>query len=413
MTRYEQVQEELKSAPRRWLVTGCAGFIGSNLLEQLLKLDQSVVGLDNFSTGKQANLDEVETLVTPEQWSRFEFFEGDICDLETCRRSVVGKAALQNNGTTHDGSGVIANALGTAAPSHQHLAPSVAPPLPTSPTQHPAPPQGNLSTFNGHAAAVDVVLHQAALGSVPRSIEDPIRTNDSNVTGFLNMLVAARDAGVKRFVYAASSSTYGDHPGLPKVEDVIGKPLSPYAVTKYVNELYADAFARCYGVETIGLRYFNVFGPRQDPDGAYAAVIPKWIAAMLQSEPVFINGDGETSRDFCYVANAVQANLLAATTDAPEAINQIYNVAIGELTTLKDLFSLLNLEFPSSAAALTYRPFRPGDVVHSQADISKARHRLGYKPTHRITDGLDEAFPWYVRHTTATSHPVFSASATP
>lgn len=374
MSKYEQIQQQLKSAPRRWLVTGCAGFIGSNLLETLLKLDQDVVGLDNFSTGKQANFDEVESLVSPEQWSRFHFIEGDICDLETCR------SALQLK-------------------------------LPTSTDEFPgASHQLKLPTSTGKIASVDFVLHQAALGSVPRSLEDPVRTNASNVTGFLNMLVAARDAGVKRFVYAASSSTYGDHPALPKVEDKIGRPLSPYAVTKYVNELYADVFARCYGVGSIGLRYFNVFGPRQDPEGAYAAVIPKWIAALLQNEPVFINGDGTNSRDFCYVANAVQANILAATTENSEAINQIYNVAVGDRTTLNELYEHLRSrmaisEFQSFSISASphHRAPRAGDVAHSQADISKAQRLLGYDSTHSIADGLNQALPWYVSHNGAPS----------
>ena len=338
MSRYEQLRQQLLQEPKTWAITGVAGFIGSNLLETLLKLEQRVLGLDNFATGYQRNLDEVEALVEPSQWARFKFIEGDIGALDDCIRACTG---------------------------------------------------------------VDCVLHQAALGSVPRSISDPIRTNAANVTGFLNMLVAARDAGVQRFVYAASSSTYGDHPGLPKVEETIGKPLSPYAVTKYVNELYADVFARSYGFESIGLRYFNVFGARQDPDGAYAAVIPKWTAAMIKGEPVFINGDGETSRDFCYVANAVQANLLAATTQNAEALNQVYNVAVGERTTLNQLYEelrrLLALRFPRlEAAAPQHRDFRAGDVRHSQADIGKAAARLGYAPTHRIANGLELALPWYV-----------------
>jgi UDP-N-acetylglucosamine 4-epimerase len=337
MTRYEEVRAELRASPRTWLITGVAGFIGSNLLETLLKLDQRVVGLDNFATGHQRNLDEVKTLVEPSQWARFKFIEGDICYLDECRRACDG---------------------------------------------------------------VDYVLHQAALGSVPRSLADPIATNAANVTGFLNMLIAARDAKVKRFVYAASSSTYGDHPALPKVEDVIGRPLSPYAVTKYVNELYADVFARGYGFESIGLRYFNVFGARQDPNGAYAAVIPKWTGAMIAGEPVFINGDGETSRDFCYVANAVQANLLAAMMRNSEAVNEVYNVAVGDRTTLNDLYSelrrLLAPDFPHLANAKpTYRDFRAGDVRHSQADIGKAASLLGYAPTHRLKDGLAEAISWY------------------
>jgi UDP-N-acetylglucosamine 4-epimerase len=338
MTRYEEMCAELRASPRTWLITGVAGFIGSNLLETLLKLDQQVVGLDNFATGHRRNLDEVKTLVELTQWARFKFIEGDIRHLDDCRRA---------------------------------------------------------------CDCVDYVLHQAALGSVPRSLADPIATNAANVTGFLNMLVAARDAKIKRFVYAASSSTYGDHPGLPKVEEVIGKPLSPYAVTKYVNELYADVFARSYGFESIGLRYFNVFGPRQDPNGAYAAVIPKWTAALILGAPVFINGDGETSRDFCYVANAVQANLLAARTQKVEAVNQVYNVAVGERTTLNALYSKLRcLLEPNFShlkhAAPTYRDFRAGDVRHSQADIGKAATRLGYAPTHDMTAGLESAMHWYV-----------------
>ncbi|MBT9550656.1 MAG: Vi polysaccharide biosynthesis UDP-N-acetylglucosaminuronic acid C-4 epimerase TviC [Hydrogenophaga sp.] len=339
MTAYEQLQTQLKAHQRTWLVTGVAGFIGSHLLETLLRLDQHVVGLDNFSTGHQRNLAEVKALVTPRQWARFDFIEGDIRDLHDCRRATEG---------------------------------------------------------------VDHVLHQAALGSVPRSLADPIATNANNITGFLNMLVAARDAKVKSFTYAASSSTYGDHPALPKVEDQIGKPLSPYAVTKYVNELYADVFARCYGFHTIGLRYFNVFGPRQDPNGAYAAVIPKWTAALLNQQPVWINGDGDTSRDFCYVANAVQANLLAATTTAPAALNQVYNVAVGDRTTLNDLFRLLRDNLSSHGVnpntQPVYRDFRAGDVRHSQADVGKVQSLLGYRPTHRIAEGLAEAMEWYVGH---------------
>lgn len=340
MTCYEKVLQELSDTPQTWLVTGCAGFIGSNLLECLLKINQSVVGLDNFSTGKQHNLDEVKTLVTQEQWSQFHFIEGDICDLATCQNACSG---------------------------------------------------------------VDFVLHQAALGSVPRSINDPITTNASNVSGFLNMLVAARDASVQRFVYAASSSTYGDHPGLPKVEAIIGRPLSPYAVTKYVNELYADVFGRCYGLESVGLRYFNVFGPRQDPEGAYAAVIPKWIASLLHHEPVYINGTGETSRDFCYVKNTVQANLLAATTVNPESINQIYNVAVNARTDLNELFTLLRDGLTCNHPELLgvhpiYRDFRVGDVMHSLADIGKAALLLGYQPTHTLGQGLDEALCWYEKN---------------
>lgn len=339
MTAYEQLQAHLASEPRTWLVTGVAGFIGSNLLETLLKLNQRVVGLDNFATGQQRNLDEVRTLVSPAQWANFRFIHGDIRNLDDCRSACSG---------------------------------------------------------------VDYVLHQAALGSVPRSIEDPITTNGANITGFLNMLVAARDAKVKSFTYAASSSTYGDHPALPKVEDVIGKPLSPYAVTKYVNELYADVFARCYGFSTVGLRYFNVFGPRQDPNGAYAAVIPKWTAALLRGETVFINGDGETSRDFCYIDNAVQANLLAATVADADARNQVYNVAVNDRTTLNTLFVVLCEGLRSHGVKAdvkpVYRDFRAGDVRHSQADISKAGHLLDYQPSHTLAQGIGPAVDWYISH---------------
>jgi UDP-N-acetylglucosamine 4-epimerase len=341
MSRYEEVCEELIAAPKVWLVTGVAGFIGSNLLEKLLQLNQYVIGLDNFSSGFQRNLDEVQSLVTPEQWLRFEFLEGDISEIKTCN-------AVMNHSA---------------------------------------------------AGAVDFVLHQAALGSVPRSIDNPINTNNSNITGFLNMLVAAREAQVKSFVYAASSSTYGDHPALPKVEKNIGNPLSPYAVTKYVNELYADVFNRVYGFKTIGLRYFNVFGPRQNPDGAYAAVIPKWTASMLRGEEVYINGDGETSRDFSYVINAVQMNLIAAMA-SEEAKGNVYNMALGDRTTLNDLFATIRENLEKHKIYYTkepiYREFRPGDVRHSQADISRAKQLLGYDPTHPITDGVRNAMPWYV-----------------
>lgn len=337
MTRYEELLQTLPQDPKTWLVTGVAGFIGSNLLETLLKLDQSVIGLDNFATGYQRNLDEVQTLVTAEQWARFRFIEGDIRNLDDCRTACEG---------------------------------------------------------------VNYVLHQAALGSVPRSINDPITTNATNIDGFLNMLVAARDAKVDSFTYAASSSTYGDHPGLPKVEDVIGKPLSPYAVTKYVNELYADVFAKTYGFNTIGLRYFNVFGKRQDPDGAYAAVIPKWTASMIKGEPVYINGDGETSRDFCYIDNTVQANLLAATAQSADARNQVYNVAVGDRTTLNQLFNAIKQSLGVNGVLVGnephYRDFRAGDVRHSQADISKAEQLLGYIPKIDINNGIDLAMPWYI-----------------
>lgn len=338
MNRYDQIKQELRTSPKCWMISGVAGFIGSHLLETLLLLNQRVVGLDNFATGYQRNLDEVESKVTSEQWARFDFHLGDIRNLDDCRKACTD---------------------------------------------------------------ADYVLHQAALGSVPRSISDPIATNTSNIDGFLNMLVAARDAQVKSFTYAASSSTYGDHPKLPKVEDSIGKPLSPYAVTKYVNELYADVFARCYGFQAIGLRYFNVFGARQDPNGAYAAVIPKWTAALIKGVPVYINGDGETSRDFCYVANAVQANLLAAMTVNNDARNQVYNVAVGDRTTLNQLFHLLSDGLKSRGIKTNvkpiYRDFRSGDVLHSQADVSKARHLIGYSPSHRLADGIAEALPWYTK----------------
>ena len=337
MSAYDQLQTELKAAPQTWLVTGVAGFIGSNLLEALLKLDQRVVGLDNFSTGKRKNLEEVRALVPTAQWARFQFLEGDIGDLAACQRACAG---------------------------------------------------------------VDFVLHQAALGSVPFSMKDPLASHRSNVTGFLNMLLAARDAKVKRFVYASSSAIYGDDPSLPKVEEKTGRPLSPYAATKAINEVYASAFALAYGFPSIGLRYFNVFGPRQDPEGAYAAVIPLWIAALLRRQPVFINGDGETSRDFCFVANVVQANLLAATTANAEALNQAYNVALGQRTTLNELFHSLQSSLRQKDAALpeqkpTYRDFRPGDVRHSLADIRKAQRLLGFAPSHSIQAGLDLAMDWY------------------
>ena len=339
-SRYQEVQEELRQRPRRWLITGVAGFIGSNLLEALLKLDQEVVGLDNYATGYASNLQQVNGAVGAKAWARFTNIEGDIRALPDCRRACAG---------------------------------------------------------------VDLVLHHAALGSVPRSIEDPLSTHEANLTGFVNMLVAARDAKVERFIYAASSSTYGDHPGLPKVEEAIGRPLSPYAVTKHANELYAEVFARCYGVSSIGLRYFNVFGPRQDPDGAYAAVIPKWVAQLISREPVYINGDGETSRDFCYVENAIQANLLAATTLNSQALDQIYNVAVAERTTLNELFeleqALIGEHLPwVRDCRPQFREFREGDVQHSHADISKAQRLLGYVPTHRVREGLRETIGWYVRN---------------
>lgn len=340
INNYVQCKQELLNSPQKWLVTGVAGFIGSNILEQLLRLDQRVIGLDNFSTGYQENLDEILANVSAEQAARFELITGDVRDFAMCQRC---------------------------------------------------------------CEDIDIVLHQAALGSVPRSIKDPITTNQSNIDGFLNMLVAARDNKVQRFVYAASSSTYGDHPGLPKVEDKIGNPLSPYAVTKYVNELYASVFARIYNLECIGLRYFNVFGRRQDPNGAYAAVIPKWFGSVLKDELIYINGDGETSRDFCYIDNVVQANLLAGCVKNKVAIGQIYNVAYGESTTLNELFILIrdrikNNKSQRGEVAPQYRDFRSGDVRHSLADISKAKRLLGYVPTHSVREGLDEATLWYIKH---------------
>ncbi len=338
MQIYASLVRDLPLTPRTWLITGVAGFIGSNLLEHLLKLNQRVIGLDNFSTGHRHNLKEVQALVGPDQWTGFTFIEGDIRNLDDCHKACAG---------------------------------------------------------------VDYVLHQAALGSVPRSINDPITSNATNISGFLNMLVAARDADVKSFTYAASSSTYGDHPALPKVEENIGKPLSPYAVTKYVNELYADVFSRTYGFNTIGLRYFNVFGKRQDPNGAYAAVIPKWAASMLQGDDVFINGDGDTSRDFCFIENAVQANLLAATA-VNDAKNEVYNVAVGDRTTLNDLYRALQAALAKNGkpynSAPVYRDFRTGDVRHSQANISKAVSKLGYVPEYRIMDGIAKAMPWYIEN---------------
>jgi UDP-N-acetylglucosamine 4-epimerase len=343
-SRYDGVRAELRERPLRWLVTGAAGFIGSNLVEALLRLGQQVRGLDNFSTGRQSNLDDVRASVGDEAWERLDFRRADIVDPDACRAACEG---------------------------------------------------------------VDVVLHQAALGSVPRSIADPVANNRSNVDGFLNMLVAARDAGVRRFVYAASSSTYGDHPGLPKVEDQIGRPLSPYAVSKYVNELYAGVFQRTYGLQVIGLRYFNVFGRRQDPDGAYAAVIPAWVGTLLAGGTCVINGDGETSRDFCFVDNVVQANLLAALA-GDEHTDEVYNVAVGGRTTLNELFAAIRDGLAAgqpelAGAAPEYRDFRFGDVRHSQADISKARTRLGYAPTHTVQQGLAEALPWYVQDLQAAS----------
>ena len=343
MTKYQSSQRHLKEHQYCWLITGVAGFIGSNLLQALLMLNQRVIGLDNFSTGYMHNLDQVKEQVGAQAWLNFRFIEGDICQLEDCIKA---------------------------------------------------------------CCKVDYVLHHAALGSVPRSIEAPILTNENNISGFVHMLVASRDASVKRFVYAASSSTYGDNPDLPKVESMIGRPLSPYAVTKYVNELYAEVFSSCYGTESIGLRYFNVFGPRQDQNGAYAAVIPQWIAALIKGQVLRINGDGETSRDFCYIENVVQVNILAALTDAAEAVNQVYNVALNERTSLNQLYemirSLLVRKFPYlKKHKPEYVAFREGDIRHSQADISKAIRLLGYTPTHRIDEGLKQALDWYIAHVVA------------
>lgn len=337
MDNYQALQTRLKAQPKVWLVTGVAGFIGSNLLETLLNLGQKVVGLDNFATGHQKNLDEVKSLVGDQRWANFRFIQGDIRSKGDCEQAVQG---------------------------------------------------------------VDYVLHQAALGSVPRSLNDPVTSNEVNISGFLNMLTAAKDAGVSAFVYAASSSTYGDHPALPKVEENIGKPLSPYAVTKYVNELYADVFSRAYGFHSIGLRYFNVFGRRQDPNGAYAAVIPKWTAAMTHGQTVHINGDGETSRDFCYVDNAVQANLLAAVTRLERS--EVFNVAVGDRTTLNQLFHAIKDALAEQGVRYDrkpeYRDFRAGDVRHSQADISKAERMLGYQPQYRIFEGISLTMPWYIQN---------------
>jgi len=338
MKRYDEVKEDLLKRPASWLITGVAGFIGSNLLEALLKLDQKVVGLDNFLTGHINNLQDVESCVSSGQWRNFSFIEGDIKNLAICRQVCEG---------------------------------------------------------------VDYVLHQAALGSVSRSIENPIATNDNNLVGFLNMIVAAKDAHVKRFVYATSSSVYGDHPELPKIEDRVGRPLSPYAVTKKMNEIYADVFAAVYGFNTIGLRYFNVFGPRQNPNGPYAAVIPKWFSALRDGQNIHINGDGQTSRDFSYVDNVVQANILAACATNEEAFNQVYNIAYGDRTTLNELFHLIRNKvaetYPSAMTVQPeYRDFRPGDIRDSLANIDKAKILLGYDPPVSVGAGLEKAGKWYL-----------------
>ncbi|MCH9756775.1 MAG: SDR family oxidoreductase [Gammaproteobacteria bacterium] len=336
MNQFERQKIFLTTNPKIWLITGVAGFIGSHLLENLLKLNQTVVGLDNFSTGFQRNLDDVQMHVSVEQWERFSFVQGDIRDSETCQKVTEG---------------------------------------------------------------VDYVLHQAALGSVPRSIDNPITTNAVNVSGFLNMLVAAKENQVSSFTYATSSSTYGDHKALPKVEDKIGNPLSPYAVTKLVNEQYAKVFQRVYGFKSVGLRYFNVFGARQDPNGAYAAVIPRWAASMINGEPIYINGDPEISRDFCFIENVVQANILAATAD-DIVKGDIYNIALNQRTTLKELAKYLKCALEKQDIFYTLDPIcrdeRPGDVKHSHADISKARKYLGYEPQYQVIDGIQEAMAWYV-----------------
>jgi UDP-N-acetylglucosamine/UDP-N-acetylgalactosamine 4-epimerase len=350
MSKYEELQEYLLKNQKTWLITGVAGFIGSNLLEKLLVLNQKVIGLDNFDTGFQHNIDQAisdaENASDSSLKSNFTFINGDIRKLKDCSKACNG---------------------------------------------------------------VDYVLHQAALGSVPRSIENPISTNNSNISGFLNMLVASKDASIERFVYAASSSTYGDHPDLPKVEDKIGNPLSPYAVTKIVNELYADVFSRTYGFRAIGLRYFNIFGKRQNPNGAYAAVIPKWVAAILSNEEIFINGDGSTSRDFCYVDNAIQMNLLAATSDDDVSTNQVYNVALNDRTSLNQLYQMIEDRLVKRINGLEkknpiYRDFRAGDVLHSQANIQKARELLGYDPKFKIGRGMDEAIDWYINNLTVSNY---------
>ena len=338
MDTYSELLEKLNNNQSRWLITGVAGFIGSNLLEKLLLLGQSVIGVDNFSTGYKKNLEQVRNNIDEKHWRNFQFIEGDISRYDTCAK------ACRN---------------------------------------------------------VDYVLHQAALGSVPRSIKDPLATNTANVDGFINMILAAKDSDVKSFIYAASSSTYGDHTALPKIEENIGNPLSPYAVSKYVNELYADVFHLSYGFKSIGLRYFNVFGKRQDPEGAYAAVIPKWISAIIKKEKVFINGDGETSRDFCFIENVVKANLLAANSDHLSK-HEIFNIAVGDRTSLNDLFTIIRTtltdygkEYPYDPI---YRDFRPGDVRHSQADVSKAKRLLKYEPEYSLSKGIQKAMSWYIEY---------------
>jgi len=372
MTKYEQLKDHLRTNQYTWLVTGVAGFIGSNLLENLLVLNQKVVGLDNFETGYQHNIDQaIQDAATTLAAGQDEHNGSSNTPHHTRHPGVGRDPVLQGNHPIANNFTLIQGDI------------------------------KDLETCNHACSGVDFVLHQAALGSVPRSIEDPIKTNGANIDGFLNMLVAARDAKVKSFVYAASSSTYGDHPDLPKVEDKIGNPLSPYAVTKVVNELYANVFARTYGFNTIGLRYFNIFGKRQDPNGAYAAVIPKWVASILNGEEVFINGDGETSRDFCYIANTVQMNLLAALAEDGPATDQVYNVALNDRTSLNQLYEMIEDLLIQKVDGLkknspTYRDFRAGDVRHSLADITKAKQLLGYEPSHRIAEGMVEAMDWYV-----------------
>lgn len=344
MTRVEDVSSELRQSPRSWLVTGAAGFVGSNLVERLLELGQRVVGMDNFATGSRRNLEQAVAGAGGGRRGEFHFREADVTDLDACRQACEG---------------------------------------------------------------VDIVLHQAALGSVPRSLENPLATHEANATGSLKILLAARDADVGRVVYASSSSCYGDHEALPKVEDRVGRPVSPYGASKQASELYAAVFSRAYGLDCVGLRYFNVFGRRQDARGPYAAVIPKWVGRLLRGETCYINGDGETSRDFCYIDNVIQANLLAATAaldhERDGGLHEVYNVACGERTTLNELFRLIRdrvarHEPAAAGAEPEYRPFRPGDIRHSEADIGKIRRGLGYRPSHDVEEGLEEAIPWYLEH---------------
>jgi len=341
---YEEARQRIRNVPRRWLVTGAAGFIGSHLVENLLGLDQTVVGLDNFSTGKRENLELVRQAAGEARWQKFRFVDADIRSLDAC---------------------------------------------------------------NAACESIDVVLHQAGLGSVPRSIDKPLRTHDSNVNGFLNILLAARDAGAARLVYASSSAVYGDHPALPKVEAQLGRAMSPYGLSKRINELYAEVFAGCYGFASVGLRYFNVFGPRQDPDGPYASVIPAWIGALLRGETAYVNGDGSAARDYCHVDNVVQANLLAATVDDPQALGEAYNVAVGAQTTLDELFELMRALLAQRLPHVrTVRPVhrapRRGDMLLSRADVAKAARLLGYRPTFDLAAGLAQTIDWYIAHLVPT-----------